>query len=125
MNKNIIILLVVVLVIVMGIGILTQNGMLTCNYRNNYCRRTKENFTTPNFIQVLPSEGSIPLVVTFAPIYKNEFSPFMIDFGDGSKMIKIENNEIYEHTYMNLGTYNGMIYFSDSDVRQGFKIVVS
>lgn len=118
MDKNIVVILLVALVII-GIGILMRYGILSCNCKN------KENFTTPNFIQILPREGSIPLVVTFAPIYKNEYSPFTIDFGDGTKMIKIENNEIYEHTYMNLGTYNGMIYFRDSEVRQEFKIVVS
>lgn len=89
----------------------------------------KENFTSPNFVQVYNKSGTSPHTVAFLPIYRDRTS-FTIDFGDGSshRFNNEKNNayidERFYHTYAKKGNYMGHILFDDSDVDQPFEIIV-
>jgi hypothetical protein len=76
----------------------------------------KENFSLPNFIQILPRYGNAPLLVSFVPIYVNEKFNYVIDFGDGKTKTSDASFDIYGfmHQYQNPGIYNGCIILMDS-----------
>ena len=86
-----------------------------------------ESFTS-NFIQIYPQSGQVPLIVTFAPVYKNDFSPFIIDFGDTTKYIG-QTTDIFMHTYNDAGVYNGTITYELPNIPtktiQKFQIIVT
>lgn len=86
-------------------------------------RKTIEHFSLPNYIQVFPQNGSVPLTVTFTPTYINEFSSFIINFGDGDKQNRA-NNDVFAHTYNKVGIYYGEITFKTGK-RQFFNITVT
>lgn len=86
-----------------------------------------ESFTS-NFIQIYPQSGSVPLIVTFAPVYKNDFSPFIVDFGDTTKYIG-QTTDVFVHTYNDVGVYDGTITYGLPNIPtnsiQKFQIIVT
>lgn len=86
-----------------------------------------EKFTS-NFIQIYPQSGEAPLIVTFAPVYKDDFSPFIVDFGDTTKYIG-QTTDIFVHTYNDVGVYDGTITYGLPNIPtksvQKFQIIVT
>ena len=87
-------------------------------------RNKKENFTLPNFIQILIASDTAPTTASFTPIYIDQDYPFTIDFGDGTPSVHITDNNIHEHKYRNAGVNHGVISFDNSCVKQKFQIIL-
>lgn len=89
--------------------------------------RKIENFTS-NFTQIYPRSGAGPLIVTFAPIHINDFSPFMVDFGDTTSYIG-QTVDVFAHTYNDIGVYDGTITYGLPNIPtktiQKFQIIVT
>lgn len=107
---NIVLMFVIlfVIIVVLIIAVMT--------FCSNTPNNKTENFT-PWFVQVYPKIGEVPLSVDFVPIYENEYTPFVIDFGDGSSYNGMSTAG-HTHTYMKRGTYNGVITFMPTNSTQ-------
>ena len=105
-------LIFIIFIILLYVMLFLSPILLFCNLGKPHI----EPFTN-NYIQVFPQAGSSPLVVTFLPIYANEFIGFTIKFGDGDVYEGITSNA-FVHTYKKPGVYDGAIIFSDGTVQK-------